>query len=148
MAFTQSFSSIKHPGQIHSSYNVDWGVGRSGSNGREDTMLVQAMFRMYYWEITDYDYDLNPPPGETEQIEIDGWYGPATQKYIDYSQRKMFADDPGATLVDGVMDPYRESPWAESKISHTRYALGKLVAKCRNFCESMAKTFRYSCATP
>ncbi len=147
MAFTHKFKSARPPHGDVVNYNVDYSVGLGGTNGREDVMLVQAMMRMFYWEITDvgqvdHPGELDPPPGQTQIIKVDGWYGPVTQKYIDYFQQRQ-ATYNGQTLTDGVLDPYRAESGlpSYSHVSKTIYAMGSLVAKCANYCRDGGETW-------
>ncbi|MEO7242129.1 MAG: peptidoglycan-binding protein [Variovorax sp.] len=116
-------------------YNTDWAVGQGGSNGREDTMLVQALFHILYYE--DVDTGCTPPAGSTG-IAVDGWYGPATQRHINHWQSQMRSDGENV-LCDGVMDPFRGQKEA-STISKTRYALELLNNACHNACKDEGKT--------
>lgn len=141
MAFTTKFNSYYDPTVLRTAYNIDWSVGRGGSNGREDVMLVQALFRIWFWETMQVGDDIMPvPPGETEVIKVDGWWGPSTQRYIDHFKQEAIKR--GADITsDVVMDPFRETTWAKSRISKTDYALGVLVGKCARNCEANGETF-------
>lgn len=131
MAF--STPTISSSGALLTTYNTDWSVGRIGSNTREDVMLVQALFKIFYYELLGFNHDLNPPPGQTEVIVVDGYYGQITQKHITHFQTQAIALG-YKVLPDGIFDPFRE-PGASSTISKTRYALDLLNNACANCCK-------------
>jgi hypothetical protein len=140
MAFTHKFKAFDPTRGEVVAYNVDWPVGRGGSNVREDVMLIQALFKVYYWEITDIGEDLTPPPGESQIIEVDGWWGPTTQKYIEHFQAQVVAKGFNV-LRDGLIDPYRDAPWTPSTISKSTYTLVVLVSRCHRLCEQNRETY-------
>ena len=131
MAFSTTL--IGTSGKLHTTYNSDWSVGRIGSNTREDVMLVQALFKIFYYELLGFNHDFDPPPGATEVIVVDGYYGPVTQKHITHFQEQAIARG-RKVLPDGIFDPFRE-PGASSTISKTRYALDLLNNGCANCCK-------------
>ena len=131
MAF--STPTIGDSGALLTAYNIDWSVGRIGSNTREDVMLVQALFKIFYYELMGFNHDFDPPPGQTEVIGVDGYYGPVTQKHITHFQQQMVATG-RKVLPDGIFDPFRD-PGTSSTISHSRYALDLLNNGCANFCK-------------
>jgi len=131
MAFTMTFKG-KTSGTLHKIYNVDWSVGKIGSNIQEDVMLVQALFRIFYYELMGFtDAEFEPPPGEPV-IVVDGWIGPATHRHIVHFQRQMVASG-RKVLQDGIFDPFRALEQV-STISKTRYALELLNNGCANYC--------------
>ena len=114
-------------------YHIDRAVGRIGSNTREDVMLVQALFKIFYYELLGFNHDLDPPPGQTEVIVVDGYYGPITQKHITHFQAQAIALGQ-KVLPDGIFDPFR-APGASSTLSKSRYALDLLNNGCANCCK-------------
>ena len=131
MAFSTPL--IGRSGALLTAYNIDWSAGRIGSNTREDVMLVQALFKIFYYELLGFNHDLDPPPGQTEVIAVDGYYGPVTQKHITHFQTQSIALG-YKVLPDGIFDPFRE-PGSSSTISKSRYALDLLNNGCANFCK-------------
>lgn len=132
MAFSTTL--IGSSGNLRTAYNIDWSVGLIGANTREDVMLVQALFRIFYYELLGFNDGFDPPPGETEVIAVDGQKGPVTQKHIVHFQEQAIAR--GQNLrPDGIFDPYR-APGAISTISKTRYALDLLNNGCANLCDA------------
>lgn len=128
MAFSQfvTGSVTKLPTRI---YNSDYAVGRTGVNNRADVMLLQALFRIFYYEMMGFNEGFDPPPGENDVIVVDGWMGPITQRHIDHFQSQMI--ESGADLArDGRVDPYRE-PGQRSTIQHKVYTMYKLNAQCQ-----------------
>ncbi|MBB3639975.1 MULTISPECIES: peptidoglycan-binding domain-containing protein [Variovorax] len=131
MAFSTPL--IGKSGDLLTAYNIDWSVGRIGSNTREDVMLVQALFKIFYYELLGFNHDLDPPPGQTEVIVVDGYYGPITQKHITHFQAQAIALGQ-KVLPDGIFDPFR-APGASSTLSKSRYALDLLNNGCANCCK-------------
>ncbi|QGW80602.1 peptidoglycan-binding protein [Variovorax paradoxus] len=131
MAF--STPVIGSSGRLLTAYNIDWSVGHIGSNTREDVMLVQALFKIFYYELMGFNHDFDPPPDQTEVIVVDGYKGPITQKHITHFQGQMIARGQ-KVLADGIFDPFR-APGASSTVSKSRYALDLLNNGCGNFCE-------------
>ncbi|MGB3069923.1 MAG: peptidoglycan-binding protein [Ottowia sp.] len=121
-------------------YNVDWAVGGSGAPSHKiDTMLVQAMMHVFYyeqggmvvptpWESLDR-VRFDPPAGQTS-IAIDGVIGPITRAHIDTFQdslRKM-----GWKMkVDHRMDPFRGGEDPLSFKQRQGYSLGRLGGACK-----------------
>jgi hypothetical protein len=109
-------------------YNIDFAVGPSSQNRRDDVMLVQLLLRMVYNENKSAEIAAAlPKPADLAEIKPDGFYGPTTAKYI-----ALFKDQTRALGVelypDQVMDPFRDNePDSISTISKTSYALGKLM---------------------
>lgn len=130
MAFSTTL--IGSSGVERRAYNIDWSVGHAASNRPEDVMLVQALFRILYYELMGFNSDFEPPPGEAGVIVVDGIKGPATQRHIVHFQNQVRTRGFKVTL-DGVFDPYR-APGALSTISRTRYALDLLNNGTANLC--------------
>ena len=141
MAFTTKIASETEPGVQIVIYNTDRSVGRIGVPSGEDVMLVQALFRIRYWEALQVgDEILDPPPGQNDIIKVDGWYGPSTQAYIDHFQNMLKARGKNI-LADGTLDPYRERPRILSKISRTEYTLAHLTVQCKRMCDANGERF-------
>ncbi|QFZ82010.1 MULTISPECIES: peptidoglycan-binding domain-containing protein [Variovorax] len=130
MAFSTPF--IGKTGNSLIAYNIDWSVGQIGANTREDVMLVQALLKIFYYELLGFNHDHDPPPGETAVIEVDGLKGPITQRHITHFQEQLIAR--GSHLVpDGIFDPFRK-PGAVTTQTKSRYALDLLNNGCANAC--------------
>ncbi|MDI3382288.1 peptidoglycan-binding protein [Xenophilus aerolatus] len=130
MAFTTTATGNTGPIDV---YNIDWSVGLIGSNIREDVMLVQALFRILYYELMGFNDNTQPPPDEPGVIEVDGLIGPVTRRHIKHFQAQMAARGTKVTQ-DGSFDPFR----AENQLStrtHSRYSLELLNNGCLFFCE-------------
>lgn len=131
MAFSTPFVSTS--GKPLTAYNTDWSVGQIGANTREDVMLVQALLKIFYYELLGFNHDFDPPPGQTDAIAVDGLKGPITQKHITHFQQQAIARG-RKLLPDGIFDPFR-APGASSTLSKSRYALDLLNNGCANCCE-------------
>lgn len=131
MAFTTSAPS-QSEGMIDI-YNIDWSVGQVGNNVRDDVMLVQALFRIFYYEMLGFNDNFDPPPGETKVIEVDGYAGPATRRHIIHFQTQGVKRGWNLKL-DGIFDPFRQHG-QRSLISRTFYAMDFLNANARNSCK-------------
>lgn len=136
MAFTTKFVGATS-GLQHVAFNVDWSVGRVGSNNREDVMLVQALMRIFYYEMMGFNHEFDPPPGETAPIVVDGWYGKVTQRHIDHFQDQAITR--GKDIArDGIFDPYR-APGQLSTIQKKQYAFDLLNNGCANICKEQGQ---------
>lgn len=92
-------------------YNIDYSVGRPGSNWAPDVKLVQALLNLLFFENggtfylrstagTAYGID---PPDQAAPLIIDGIKGPLTQSLIDSYQLGL--QRIGAYPADGRLDP-------------------------------------------
>jgi hypothetical protein len=113
-------------------YNLDWSVGRIGSNVREDVMLAQALLRIVFYELEGKG-GLLPPLG-ADGIAVDGWIGPSTLRHIAHFQDQAAAKGQNV-LRDGSFDPFRKQTQL-STISKTRYAIELLNNFCANSCDT------------
>ena len=133
MAFTMMFQG---KAAERAFYNVDWGVGYGAPSHKIDTMLVQALMHVFYYEQEGVLYPTNNaapiktnPPLAQSSISIDGILGPATQAHIDTFQDNLRAAG-WAMRVDHRMDPTRESPVAT--IQKELYSIFLLNRSCNN----------------
>ena len=135
MAFTNTFVSNKTQ-QLNTTYNLDWPVGRLGTNMSEDVMLVQALSNMLYWELKGLTADagLTAPPGETAPLTVDGIMGPFTQKYISNFQSQLMARGVSSSC-DGTFDPARQY-YALTSRTHEKYQIKVLNDLCFWTCSS------------
>lgn len=53
MAFTTTARSQSEG--VVNFYNIDWPVGRIGNNIHDDVMLVQALFKIFYYEMLGFN---------------------------------------------------------------------------------------------
>src|SRR5512133_3014506 len=128
MAFVTTFTSSR-TGQNVDASNIDYSVGPGvRCNLPEDVMLVQAIFRIVHFEVSN---PLPPPPGETG-IDVDGKLGPRTIRFILNAQRVAKAHDM-PVLLDGVFDPYR-SQGELSKTAKVRYVFELFCGAAENQC--------------
>jgi hypothetical protein len=118
MAFVTTFISTRSPGETSNAYNIDFSMG-PGARGNlpEDIMLVQALFRIVHFEVSN---PVAPPPGETG-IGVDGQLGPRTIRFILNFQRIAKAANLNVVL-DGIFDPFR-AQGELSSVSRTQYAM-------------------------
>jgi hypothetical protein len=112
----------------HNSYNIDFSVGAAKRNLLADVQLVQVLFRLVHFELSD---PIAPPPGETG-ITVDGLFGSRTLRFILNWQRKAKSDG-APVLLDGAFDPFRKQGEL-SHIAHVRYAVELLNITCNNLC--------------
>lgn len=125
MAFSYPLSE---PG-IPYFYNVDFSVGARGHNRREDVLLVQALLRIFYYEV---GFENCPPPSGENGIAVDGFHGSSTQRHINHVQQQFIAvgNDTGN---DGLIDPFR-TPYEGSLITKHHYTLVLLNDACAHGC--------------
>ncbi|AMM25116.1 hypothetical protein [Variovorax sp. PAMC 28711] len=117
-------------------YNVDKPVGRSwqSRNLRDDTMLVQALLRIFYYELggkTDLGVNFDPPPGSSSagNLKVDGYHGPATQSHIE-----RFLDQLGkAEPALGRRNDHAFDPMDKMVVSGKRFFVVALVM-LNDFC--------------
>ena len=109
-------------GKVSRYYNIDWPVGLSAANRKDDVMLVQTLFHILYHETEGFS-----PPLAVDEIEVTGECDATTRAYIRYFKRELLLS--GERIYpDEVLDPIRDNdPDKKSTISRTRYALTFLV---------------------
>lgn len=76
-------------------YSVDYTVGRSGMNRKDDVILIQTMLNIQFFDLggtylaRDWSaYECEPLP-HMERLKIDGLAGPKTKEAILVFQRKL-----------------------------------------------------------
>jgi hypothetical protein len=105
-------------------YNVSFGVGPDigGFYRRDDIMLVQYLLKKVWQEHgNDFEQPLPPPP-EPGSINVDGYYGPITARWIRRYQEEA-AKAGISQLVDGRVD---RAHGKLSSISQTVYMIWHL----------------------
>jgi hypothetical protein len=93
-------------------YNVNYAVGKNAPNKRDDVLLVQWMLHRVY---IDHPQFFSPDGGD---LDIDGWIGPKTIKWITAFQHDMRRLGQRCA-VDGRVDSARKSMGAVSKAPYT-----------------------------
>lgn len=133
MAFTMMFQGKTVERAF---YNVDWAVGYGAPSHKIDTMLVQALMHIFFYEQGGMHFptsnggriQMSPPVGQSS-IAIDGILGPATQAHIDTFQDNLRRTG-WPMQVDHRVDPTRETPVAT--IQKERYSIFLLNRSCNN----------------
>ena len=136
MAFTQM--EARSDGSGRPTYNIDRAVGYGAPCNRTDTMLVQALFHIFFYEQegcftanhAESGYYFTPPAGYSS-IAIDGYIGPATRSHIAAFQQGL-AQLGHLNRVDHRLDPMRESVYKRSTITRVHYTLAWLNVTCAN----------------
>jgi hypothetical protein len=110
MAFTTKFN-VTLPqfglGTEKNVYNFDHQVRTfAGGGDAIDVMLLQALFRMFFYELGELG-KIPKPPATTGIIKVDGIVGPQTRIHIDHFQQFLLKRGLTAT-TDGVMDPFKK----------------------------------------
>lgn len=112
MAFTTMFKvaptlTQPGPGTEKKVYNFHHQVRTFAGGGDEvDVMLLQALFRIFYYEFKFFG-SIDPPSGTTGIIKVDGIVGKQTRLHIDHFQQ--FLKRTGrSTTTDGIIDPFRK----------------------------------------
>ena len=126
MAFTTTFTGTTS-GVRTDVFNVDFSVGFGGrGNRQDDVMLVQALFRILHFELSEDGGEGFPPPSGVERIAVDGLMGPITSKCINNLQREL-KNQGVPILLDGILDPFRKQEQLSTR-ARVRYALEGLNA--------------------
>lgn len=133
MAFTQ-----RQPGTSVDVYNIDRAVGYGAPCHKVDTMLVQALLHIFFYEqdgrftpsYTESGHDFTAPAGH-ESVEVDGFIGPATRAHIRAFQQGL-AEDGRLDFIDVRMDPMRESVYTMTTRTHAHYTIAWLNASLAN----------------
>ena len=117
--------------------NIDRSVGAtSGSNRPDDVMLVQALLRLFFYEVAQVAARQNKPPAGFTGIAVDGKCGPSTQEHL--RQFKVVMRKAGMpTLADGKVDPvpkFWTDAYAATPHRKDYYVLDVLVSHCKKFC--------------
>jgi len=108
MAFTTMFrlqsDRLGPIGTFKRIYNFDAPVSTFGGGQKVDVMLLQALFRLFYYQ---FDGSVPIPSASTGVIAVDGIAGRQTRLHIEhYQQHLKLRGDSDTT--DGVMDPFKK----------------------------------------
>ena len=117
MAFTTIFKlqsnklgPIGTPKRI---YNFDARVSTFGGGQKVDVMLLQALFRLFYYQ---FDGSVPFPVQSTGVIDVYGIVGEQTRLHIQHYQKHLLLRGDTVT-TDGVIDPFKKQG---VKTSHTK----------------------------
>ena len=113
-------------------FNTDRAVGLSGSNLRVDVKLVQALLRLFYYEMDGANGGFPHPRVDPDPPKIDGVTGPVTRRLIAHFQKQQ-SDKAGGqgSARDGSFDPFRGNR-EQSKIFPVFYSLETLNLRLSN----------------
>ena len=138
MAYSTTFKvkndSLLPPGTALKVYNFDRRVTTFGGGDRADVMLLQALFRMFYYEFTGFEEAPEIPGGSNGVIKVDGIVGPQTRLHIQDYQQRLLRDGLTKT-VDGVMDPMKKQG-VKTTNTQVKYQLEILNVDCLVVCKA------------
>jgi hypothetical protein len=118
-------------------FNIDRSVGFIGSNLTVDVKLVQALFRIFYYDLLGKNGGFAHPPQDPNPPKIDGVIGPVTRRLIVAFQQTQFRKAGGiANARDGSFDPFRGNR-EQSKINPVFYSLETLNLRLSNLLLSL-----------
>lgn len=111
-------------------YNFDGQVRSfAGGGNKTDVMLLQALFRIFYYEFLGFG-SAPIPAGSTGVITVDGIVGKQTRIHIQDFQTLM--ERKGATLTtDGVIDPFAKQG-IRTPHTRTQFQLLRLNFECQD----------------
>lgn len=131
MAFTTFFrlktDRVGPAGTDSKVYNFDAPVSTFGGGAKVDVMLLQALFRIFYYEFMGFG-SIDPPSGTTGVIKVDGIVGTQTRMHIQHFQQDLLRKGQTKT-TDGVMDPFKKQGTL-TRHTHALYQLQRLNAEC------------------
>ena len=98
-------------------YTVDYSVGASGLNRKDDVMLVQFYLKRIY----DNPFGGYSRPDPSQVMKVDGSCGPITKRWIlDFQQTAQSKDmQPTSIVPDGRVDrvPHGNAPYGSRTIT-------------------------------
>ena len=125
--FTLTSDRLGSVGAEKKIYNFFFPVSTFGGGERVDVMLLQALFRMFYYEFMGFG-SIDPPGGSNGVIKVDGIAGPQTRMHIHHFQQHAMMQGWTRT-ADGVIDPFKKQGVVTSH-SHVKYQLEILNGEC------------------
>jgi hypothetical protein len=131
MAFTTFFKlqsdRLGTAGSLKKIYGFHFRVTTFGGGERLDVMVLQALFRIFYYEFMNFG-SIAPPAGSTGIIKVDGIVGKQTRIHIQHYQQHLKFRGATAT-TDGVIDPFKKQG---TLTAHTqkRFQLEALNGDC------------------
>jgi hypothetical protein len=99
---------------------------------RIDIMLVQALLRLFYYELMGFNGGNDPPNDGQGVIKVDGILGPETLKHMRHAQQN-FRRVGYEIANDTRFDPYRGVK-VRTPVKFLRYSMELLNNGCHNFC--------------
>lgn len=115
-------------------YNFDHQVRTfSGGGDPVDVMLLQALFRIFYYEFINFPGSIPPPPNSTGVIKVDGVVGRQTRFHIEHYQQKLFNEALTKT-TDGIMDPFKKQGVLTGR-TQVKFQLEILNVDCLLLCK-------------
>jgi peptidoglycan hydrolase-like protein with peptidoglycan-binding domain len=128
MAFATQFNAEGRRAAIL--FNTDRAVGFKGSNLKVDVKLVQALLRLFYYDLEDIGGPFSHPAQDPDPPKVDGIAGPITMRLIATFQRQQSRVAQGlGTALDGSFDAFRGNR-EQSRIRPVFYALETLNLRC------------------
>ena len=131
MAYTTLFTVLdKKLGPISARrkvYNFSFPVSTFSGGMKSDVMLLQALFRMLYYEFTGLG-GIPAPAASTGIIKVDGIVGQQTRIHIQHFQQHALRQGWTRT-TDGVIDPFKKQGTVTS-VTKMPYQLLALNAEC------------------
>lgn len=110
MAFTTLFklqsNRVGPVGAQRKVYNFNAPVTTFAGGAKVDVMLLQALFRIFYYEFIGFG-SVDAPPASTGVIKVDGIAGKQTRIHIQHYQQLLLKQGLTKT-TDGVMDPFKK----------------------------------------
>ncbi|CAN5468578.1 hypothetical protein BH10PSE18_BH10PSE18_30670 [soil metagenome] len=111
-------------------YNLTHPVGLSAGSTDDDTMLIQALFRVIFYEVRAI-----APPSGLDGIAVDGKCGNITQTHM-RAYKQWMRRNGMPTVADGKIDPIEGNPnEASTPLHHDRYVLETLNYQSITECE-------------
>jgi hypothetical protein len=130
MAFPTQFNQEGRRAAIL--FNTDRAVGLSGSNLSIDVKLVQALLRLFYYEMDGANGGFPHPRIDPDPPKVDGIIGPFTRRLIAHFQQQQSNKAGGVgSARDGSFDAFRGNR-EQSRIFPVFYSLETLNLRLSN----------------
>ena len=131
MAFTTLFKLVTNrvgpAGSDSKVYGIHFPVTTFSSNLKQDVMVVQAQFRIFYYEFMGFG-SIDPPAATTGVIKVDGIVGKQTRIHINHFQQHLLKKGLTKT-TDGVIDPFKKQGVLTTR-TKVQFQLVTLNAEC------------------